>query len=245
MFTIVENHNRHAHRDLIKRMYFLREEVFHNQLGWDVDSGPDGEIDIYDNNNPAYLIWCDEQRRTLYGSLRLLPTTGPTLLYDVFRSTFPNNVSLTAPGIWEGTRLCIDEAMVARDRPDIDARKAFCLMLLALCETALDHGIHTMVSNYEPPTRRLYKMAGAPLEELGRSDGFGRRPVCAGTFEVSEAVLSTMRKRLGVTERLMESSAPAQKTRSRAQPNTTPKSISSAFLNSGPGGERLGSLTAA
>ncbi|MEL6744573.1 MAG: acyl-homoserine-lactone synthase, partial [Pseudomonadota bacterium] len=151
---------------------------------------------------------------TLYGSLRLLPTTGPTLLYDVFRTTFPNNASLSAPGIWEGTRLCVDNDALARNGLNIDPRLAFCMMLLALCETALDHGIHTMVSNYEPPTRRLYTMAGAPIQEIGRSDGFGRRPVCAGTLEVSETVLATMQHRLGISERLM---APKSSTNPRIQ----------------------------
>lgn len=44
-----------------------------------------------------------------------------------------------------------------------------------LCEVALDHGIETLVSNYEPHLKRLYERAGAELEELGRAtdlDGF-------------------------------------------------------------------------
>jgi len=214
MFIIVEDQNRDDHPKLMRRMFKLREAVFVHRLGWNVTAGPLGEIDIYDHCNAAYLVWCDESCERLYGSLRLLPTTGPTLLYDVFRSTFPNNVSLIAPGIWEGTRLCVDNDAIAKDMPDIDPRRAFCLMLVALCETALDHGIHTMVSNYEPPTRRLYNMAGAPLEELGRADGFGKRPVCAGTFEVSQSVLDTMRTRLDLHERLM---APKTFTNPRAQ----------------------------
>ncbi|MEM1040799.1 MAG: acyl-homoserine-lactone synthase [Pseudomonadota bacterium] len=214
MFIIIEDHNRKDHAKLISRMFKLREEVFLHQLGWNVTAGPAGEIDVYDRCSPAYLVWCDDRFETLYGSLRLLPTTGPTLLYDVFRTTFPNNASLSAPGIWEGTRLCVDNDALARDGLEIDPRQAFCMMLLALCETALDHGIHTMVSNYEPPTRRLYTMAGAPIQEIGRSDGFGRRPVCAGTFEVSETVLATMQHRLGIGERLM---APKTNTNPRIQ----------------------------
>ena len=203
MFMILENQTRSAYPQLVKRMFELRKEVFFDQLGWDVKVGPMGEIDAYDYTNPAYLIWCDETRTKLYGCLRLLPTTGPTLLYDVFRNTFPNNVSLTAPGIWEGTRLCIDEKLIETDLPDMEPKRAFCIMLLALCETALAHGIHTLISNYEPPTKRLYQMAGAPLTELGRADGFGKRPVCAGSFEVSLKVLGEMRARLGIYKPLL------------------------------------------
>lgn len=203
MFLVLQNHTRLLHKNLVDRMFTLRAEVFHEKLGWDVTVGSKGEIDAYDDANPAYLVWCDEEKMTLYGCLRLLPTTGPTLLYDVFRDTFPNNVSLMARGIWEGTRLCIDEDAIARDMPEIDPKRAFCMMLLALCETALAHGIHTLISNYEPPTKRLYNMAGASLVELGRADGYGKRPVCAGSFEVSREVLSTMRNRLGIAEPLL------------------------------------------
>ncbi len=203
MFLILENHSRLAHKNLVDLMFALRAKVFHDKLGWDVNVGARGELDAYDDATPAYLIWCNDEKTILYGCLRLLPTTGPTLLYDVFRDTFPNNVSLMAPGIWEGTRLCIDEEMIERDLPDIDPKRAFCLMLLALCETALKHGIHTLISNYEPPTRRLYNMAGADLIELGRADGYGKRPVCAGSFEVSKRVLSNMRRRLNVTHPLL------------------------------------------
>lgn len=203
MFLILEDYSRLAHKTLVDRMFKLRAEVFHDTLRWNVSVGPDGEIDAYDSANPAYLVWCDEKKKTLYGCLRLLPTTGPTLLYDVFRNTFPNNVSLMAPGIWEGTRLCIDEAAIARDMPHMDSKQAFCLMLLALCETALSRGIHTLISNYEPPTKRLYAMAGAELQELGRADGYGKRPVCAGSFEVSPRVLANMQERLGIRGALL------------------------------------------
>ncbi|WP_371731784.1 acyl-homoserine-lactone synthase [Shinella sp. AETb1-6] len=147
----------------------------------------------------AYLLWCDEEKKRLFGSVRLMPTTGPTLLYDVFRGTFPDACDLVAPGIWEGTRMCIDEDAIAPDmRPD----RAFCLLLLALCEVAIDNGIHTMISNYEPHMKRVYRQAGAKLDELGRSDGYGRLPVCCGAFEVSNRVLAAMREKPRVSDRL-------------------------------------------
>ena len=127
-----------------------------------------------------------------------MPTTGPTLLYDVFRATFPQAANLVAPGIWEGTRMCIDEEAIADDFPEVDAGRAFSMLLLALCECALDHGIHTMISNYEPHLKRVYKRAGAEVEELGRADGYGKYPVCCGAFEVSEHVLTRMRASLGI-----------------------------------------------
>ncbi len=199
MYILVQAHEYHKHRDLLDQSFRLRKKVFADKLGWKVSVSGQRERDRYDDLNPAYLLWCDEEKERLFGAIRLMPTTGPTLLYDVFRGTFPDACDLVAPGIWEGTRMCIDEDAIAADmRPD----RAFCLLLLALCEVALDSGMHTMISNYESHMKRVYQKAGAELDELGRSDGYGRFPVCCGAFEVSNRVLAAMREKLRVSDRL-------------------------------------------
>ena len=223
MFTIIQADQYDAHADLLVRMHELRKEVFKDQLDWDVPVVNGEERDAYDAMKPAYLVWTDEAKTTLYGSLRLMPTTGPTLLYDVFRRTFPDALDLAAPGIWEGTRMCVDEAALARDMPDVDPGRAFCLMLLALCEVAMAHGVHTMISNYEPHMARIYKKAGAELDQLGRADGYGKRPVCAGAFEVSDRILAQMRAKLDVTEPLY-----VRRSGRRSVPQRTPVSTASA-----------------
>lgn len=202
MYLLIQAHQYDRYRDLLAQSYRLRKRVFADQLGWSVSVIGDYERDRYDGFNPAYFMWCDDDALTLYGCVRLMPTTGPTLLYDVFRSTFPNACDLVAPSIWEGTRMCIDEVAISRDMPDLRPDRAFCLLLLALCEVAMSNGIDTLVSNYEPHMRRLYRRAGAEIEEVGRADGFGRLLVCCGLFEVSARILSKMRAALQVTHPL-------------------------------------------
>nr|WP_321526253.1 acyl-homoserine-lactone synthase [uncultured Cohaesibacter sp.] len=202
MFVTLQAHEYHKCPVLMDRMFRLRKEVFADQLEWDVSVENGCERDFYDEKMPVYLVWCNEERTVLYGSMRLMPTTGPTLLYDVFRRTFPVELSLSAPGIWEGTRMCIDQDALARDYPSIDPGRAFSLMFLALCECALDHGIHTMISNYEPQMKLIYRRAGVDVHELGRADGYGKRPVCCGMFEVSDAVLNRMQTKLGISSTL-------------------------------------------
>jgi len=202
MYLLIQAHEYHKHTELLDQSFRLRKRVFADRLGWDVSVSGHRERDRYDELHPAYLLWCDEDRRQLYGSVRLMPTTGPTLLYDVFRETFPDVCGLIAPGIWEGTRMCIDEDALERDFTDMRPDRAFCLLLLALCEAALANGIHTMISNYEPHMRRVYQKAGAELDDLGRSEGYGRFPVCCAAFEVSHRVLTAMRAKLRVDEPL-------------------------------------------
>jgi acyl homoserine lactone synthase len=202
MYLLVQGNEYHKHIDLLDQSFRLRKKVFADHLGWDVSVSGLRERDRYDDLHPVYLLWCDKQREQLYGSVRLMPTTGPTLLYDVFRETFPDAYDLVAPGIWEGTRMCIDEQAIQRDFPDIRPDRAFCLLLLALCEVALDNGIDTLVSNYEPRMRRLYKRAGAEFDELGRADSYRKFPVCCGAFEVSQRVCTQMRLNLQIVEPL-------------------------------------------
>ena len=208
MFITVEAHEYYKYDVLLDQMFRLRKKVFADQLGWDVPVIGDLERDFYDERRPVYLLWCDDAKQKLYGCLRLMPTTGPTLLHDVFRRTFPQDIDLMAPGIWEGTRMCVDEHAIKAEFPDIDAGRAFCLLLLALCECAMAHGIHTMISNYEPQLKRVYKRAGAVVDELGRADGYGKYPVCCGRFEVSGEVQARMRKALGIDLPLYRKTAP-------------------------------------
>lgn len=202
MYLLVQAHEYKKHAHLLDQSFRLRKKVFADRLGWAVSASDQFEKDRYDSLNPAYLIWSDESRIQLYGSVRLMSTTGPTLLYDVFRETFPRAYDLVAPSIWEGTRMCVDEEAIERDFPHMRPDRAFCLLLLALCEVAIDNGIDTLISNYEPHMRRIYERAGAELDELGRADGFGRFPVCCGAFEVSPRVLTQMRLKMMIAEPL-------------------------------------------
>ena len=69
---------------VLRSMYAARKSVFVDLLGWDVPV-LDGqfEIDQFDGPQTLYLI-AAEPDGTHLGSMRLLPTSGPTLLGDIF-----------------------------------------------------------------------------------------------------------------------------------------------------------------
>ncbi|MBU2485277.1 MAG: N-acyl-L-homoserine lactone (AHL) synthase [Alphaproteobacteria bacterium] len=197
MFILVQAQQYTRYKSLMDQAFRLRKRVFHDQLGWAVTIDGDCERDEYDALRPAYLMWCNDRADRLYGTLRLMPTTGPTLLYDVFGDTFAG-ASLNAPGIYEGTRMCLNEEALSNDFTSLETGRAFGMLLLALCECGLCHGIQTLVSNYEPRLARVYRRAGLAVEEIGRADGYGRSPVCCGIFEVSESVRADMQQALGI-----------------------------------------------
>lgn len=209
MIVAIKQSQHSEYEDVLSQMFQTRKKVFCDSLHWDIPHQDDAERDAYDDMAPVYLVWCDRHRSRHYASVRLMPTTGPTLLRDVFSATFDGVQGVLGPGIWEGTRMCVDEAPLQRDFPDLAKGRAFSLLLTALCEFGLAEGIQTLVSNYEPPFGRIYARAGLRLHEVGRAHGFGRWPVCCGVFTVSNSVLMSMRATLGINRAVYSGEQPA------------------------------------
>jgi N-acyl-L-homoserine lactone synthetase len=63
-------------------MFRNRASVFSERLGWEVTVKDGRERDVFDDENPLYLISVDPYTGAYWGSLRLLPTTGPNMLRD-------------------------------------------------------------------------------------------------------------------------------------------------------------------
>ena len=146
----------------------------------------------YDDEDPVYLLSLDEDSR-LQGSLRLLPTTGPTMLKNEFADFFTDPVDVTAPTIWECTKFCI------LPHSSKGSRKATALasaeLLIGLCETCLSSGIEFVVGVYDNSMPRVYRRIGWSPELLARS-----RPeigdISVGLWEATPSALATMRQRL-------------------------------------------------
>jgi acyl homoserine lactone synthase len=183
MIIIVEEHNAHEHRDLLREMYRLRTRVFRDRLGWDVTVVDGLERDRYDEEAPVYLILADEEAKRVIGSLRLLPTTGPTLLADLFSDTLPDAAFLSAPSIWECTRFCLDEELLAT-AGRAEVLLASGRLLAALGQVALKAGIVTILGNFAPSMLRVYRRIGCEVEVLGTTHRYGG-PVHLGAFRVS------------------------------------------------------------
>src|SRR5580704_10498661 len=113
MIVVIEPHNASRYSNLLDEMFRLRARVFRDRLRWDVQVADGKERDKYDDEGPVYLIYADEESLKVKGSLRLLPTTGPTVLADIFSDTLPDAVHLSAPTIWECTRFCLAETVLA------------------------------------------------------------------------------------------------------------------------------------
>jgi acyl homoserine lactone synthase len=193
MIVIVEGHNAEKHTDLLEQMFRQRARVFHDRLGWDVTVKDGKERDRFDDENPVYIIYTDDAGRKVKGSLRLLPTTGPTLLADFFSDTLPDAVHLAAPTIWECTRFCLDEDIWQKEKEDI--LFASTVLLVALGDLAVLAGIESIIANFDAPALHLWRRIGCEVEILGSTARYGR-PVYLGLHPISAAIVDRIKKKL-------------------------------------------------
>ena len=199
MLVVVEETNAHEHKALLEEMFRLRARVFNDRLKWDVTVTDGMERDRYDDEGPVYLIYTDEAQDQVKGSLRLLPTTGPTLLADFFSDTLPDAAQLSAPSIWECTRFCLDEKILDNGSRD-EMIFASGLLFAGLGEIALQSGIESILGNFDATMYRLYRRIGCEVDILGITHRFGR-PVYLGLFPVSWPILSRVKAKLREADR--------------------------------------------
>lgn len=175
-------------------MFRLRARVFRDRLGWDVAVSDGKERDAYDDAAPVYIIYADDAGCEVKGSLRLLPTTGPTVVADIFSDTMPDGVRLIAPTIWECTRFCLgDRILSSGDRDDVLFASG--VLIGALGDVAIAAGIESILGNFDPTMLRVYRRIGCEVQVLGSTRRYGR-PVYLGLFPISAEILRKVKGRL-------------------------------------------------
>jgi len=192
MIVFVEPYNAEKDVYLLEQMFHLRAKIFHDRFGWDVVVKDVKERDKYDDENPVYVIYTDEHGHKIKGSLRLLPTTGPTLSADFFSDTDPDAAHLIAPKIWECTRLCLDDDAWQKDHAQ--SLFASTVLIAALGDLALRAGIETILGHFDASMLHLWRRIGFNVEILGSTSRYGR-PAFLGLHPISEAIVSNIKKR--------------------------------------------------
>ncbi len=85
----------------------LRYRVFKERLDWNVRTTGGFEIDSIDSLKPHYLVLRDSASR-VGGGVRLLPSTGPTMLQDVFSRLSEGRTVPEEPSVWKSSRFALD-----------------------------------------------------------------------------------------------------------------------------------------
>lgn len=149
-----------AHPNLIDQMFQHRAAQFRDRLCWEVEVDSMGwETDEYDRANPIYVI-AETADGGHAGSMRFLPTTGPTMLEEHF-AHLTDGVSIRSPFIWECTRFCL-----APDAP----RNTAALLLAGAAELGRGMGLSHALGVFDCRMPRVYKRLGWEPDVMGTAD---------------------------------------------------------------------------
>jgi N-acyl-L-homoserine lactone synthetase len=195
MILAIESVDRHSSGDLLEEMFRMRAAVFSDRLGWDVTVVDGKEVDRFDAEDPLYLLSVDDATGELKGAVRLLATTGPNMLRDVFSVLVPDG-SVESPLIWESSRFAVNPTLsIDPDRQDANqvVNTTTIELLCGLVEAAQLAGVEHIVSVFDARMARIFRAVDCPYEVIGVPTRIGRTMTYAGLFEISDA----MRRRLG------------------------------------------------
>ena len=178
-------------------MHRLRHRVFKLRMGWEVQTSGDMEIDDFDGLHPDYLVRIGENGK-VQGSVRLLPTLGPTMLRDAFPALLEGQPAPATPFVWESSRFAID---VAADAPkgNHGITCAAYELFAGMVEFALSRQLTDIVTVTDVRMERILRRAGWPLRRIGNPSAIGNTLALAGYLETSHEVLANVRKAGGLS----------------------------------------------
>jgi acyl homoserine lactone synthase len=188
------------------QMYRLRARQFHERLKWDVAVKDGWESDAYDELNPLYLV-SKSETGSVVGALRFLPTTGPTMMRDVFDQYFDAPFEIESPLIWECSRFAVETAASDRWTTPTGLCRATFELLQGGCEIALRAGVAQVVGVFDQYAGKVYRRSGWKPEIIARSDKPSTGTIHVGIWDVSEDNLAAMREQSGLTGSVL---APSQ-----------------------------------
>jgi len=166
----------------------LRAKVFHSRLHWDVAVFDGKEMDAFDQLDAHYLAALDANDE-LVGMVRLLSTSGPTMLSEVFPYLLTAGGPLP-PGLAEASRFCADtERLKERD----SARQVTRNLFAGMIEWALHRNIPAIAAVVDLKMERILRRTGWPLLRSSLPHPIGKVVGVAGYLSVGEETFKRIR----------------------------------------------------
>jgi N-acyl-L-homoserine lactone synthetase len=199
MIIIIDALNKHTFGHVLEEMHKLRARVFQDRLGWDVSVKNDMERDLFDDLNPAHVVCLDEDGDVV-GCMRLLQTTGPHMLSDVFYDILDGEPPLRSAQIWEATRFCVDTQKLKGGKTRNSISYVTSEVMIGAFEYALKAGVLDAIAVIDPVMSRVLKRSGnAPYDYLGSAKPMGKVTAMAALMDCSDTRISGIRAFSGIT----------------------------------------------
>jgi N-acyl-L-homoserine lactone synthetase len=118
---------------LLSKVAQYRHKVFVEQLGWPLQTQNGAELDQFDRPDTIYVIAQDDHNHVV-GCARLLPTTTPYLLGELFPQLLNGLTPPSSPDVWEISRFA---AVDFSGRPTTPLKQFSSQITLALLQETI------------------------------------------------------------------------------------------------------------
>lgn len=167
--------------DTLAEMYRLRAKVFGERMGWEVAILSGMEIDGYDALSPHYMLVHDE-RDTLCGCWRIMPTVGPYMLRDTFGQLLHGQSAPVSPSVWELSRF----AIVTHEKSGFGFAKLALDAMREVVKFADQMNIARYVTVTTTAIERLLRKTGVETRRFGPPMRIGVENAVGLTIELGE-----------------------------------------------------------
>nr|WP_298795850.1 acyl-homoserine-lactone synthase [uncultured Acetobacter sp.] len=174
---------REQYFSVYEKMLASREYFFEWHPEWHGAFEPTPAEDDLDRlYNPFYIVAVDDTEEII-ASVRILPTTGPTLLRQKFARFFKACPDIISPDVWEASYFSTtaDTSLPAGRSLVVD-------MLKAVYECAFSSGVSQIIGTYPRSKLRLYRRLNCSPVSVCSGDINGQE-FCVGVWDITPLLL--------------------------------------------------------
>jgi N-acyl-L-homoserine lactone synthetase len=176
--------------DIRRKLGIFRHKIFVQRLGWALPGVKEGtltEWDQFDVPTTVHLVALIPGQ-AVCGCARLMPTTGPYLLGDIFPELVRPNPPPASPAVWELSRFAgsgVEDSQVGT----APGMRLF-PYALALAST---FGATRVIGVMTRSVARLYRQSGVELHSIGPTTGTHGQPFLACAIELTPVTFARLR----------------------------------------------------
>jgi len=188
MIRIITRENEAKHHKTLKACFQLRHKVFVKELGWkDLNNADNCEIDQFDTDDAVHIVVMDGERPVGYS--RLLPSTKPHLLSEVFPHLATRNPIPKGPDTFEWTRYCV----ASSHRGGSAISKTASELIYGVLEYCTANNISSLTAVYEAVWITRFLELGFDVTPLGLPDHQDKHMIVGVHMKIVEHTMDITR----------------------------------------------------
>lgn len=198
MISVITGYNKHLHLKDIETIYRFRHWYFVDYLKWNALRKEDGrEIDNFDTPSAIHLAHFSNGRLAAYS--RLIKTTEPHLLSDIYPELMDGKSYEVGPSIYEWTRFAVDPAFANLTKLNEKTKYIF----HGIAEYCIASGIKRLIVETHPIYISWLQEMNWNVTPISLPKKVDGKRVVVFQAEPSEKTLSTGRHMLNLSDSIV------------------------------------------